>query len=134
VRVVWHTINRDQFLLPLRYDSGDVFLQFLFPIRSNHARPTRNREDDMKINLCVGVRHREQIHMPPLTGLICVVCRDNYKHGAPAALSAGSTRKSEILRKAKFSSDAATPATENNRPVSVSIEVIAMLLIPQGTI
>jgi hypothetical protein len=26
VDVIWHTINRDQFLLTVRHDSGDVFL------------------------------------------------------------------------------------------------------------
>jgi hypothetical protein len=57
MRVIGHTVGRYQFLALSRNDSGDVLLQLLTVGRGNHARTTRNCEDNVQIYLCVGVRH-----------------------------------------------------------------------------
>src|SRR5437660_7685395 len=57
VSVIGHTINRDQFLFTLRHDSSNVFLQFLLAIGANNADALGDRENNVEIDLRVGVSH-----------------------------------------------------------------------------
>jgi hypothetical protein len=74
------------------------------------------------------------IYDPPLRTELIVASRHHYKHHAPTALNASTTRKSEIRLDAIFSKAVATVSTENGWPFSFSIDVIATLSMPQGTI
>ena len=55
--MIWHTIDRDKLLIPPRYDPRDVFLQFLLALGLNDACAPGNGEDDVQIDLGVGVGH-----------------------------------------------------------------------------
>lgn len=55
--MIGHAINGDQFLVFSSDDSGDVLLQIFAMFRGNHARATRDGEDNVQINLRVGVSH-----------------------------------------------------------------------------
>ena len=57
MRVVGHAIDCNQFLALPRYDSRDVFLQLLSTRNGNCTRATGHRENNMQINLRVGVGH-----------------------------------------------------------------------------
>ena len=57
VRVIWHAVNRDQFLFTLRHDSSNVFLQFLLAIGANNAGAPGDRENNVEIDLRIGVSH-----------------------------------------------------------------------------
>ena len=85
--VIGHRIDRNQFL-PFSCDnSGDVLLQIFAMLRANHARATRDGEDNVQINLRVGVGH---LAKPYMTLLAELVTRSfgGYKHAAPTALRA----------------------------------------------
>jgi hypothetical protein len=53
--VVRHAINRDQFLLTLRHDSSNVFVQLLLVIGANDAGAAGDRKNHMEIDLCIRV-------------------------------------------------------------------------------
>lgn len=57
MRVIRHAIDRDQFLVSPSDNSTDVFLYLLFALGADYACARRNCEDDMDIDLRVGVRH-----------------------------------------------------------------------------
>ena len=85
--VIGHTIDRNQFL-PFSCDnSGDVLLQIFAMLRGNYACATRDGEDNVQINLRVGVGH---LAKPYMTLLAELVTRSfgGYKHAAPTALRA----------------------------------------------
>lgn len=68
--MIRHAINRDQFLFSLPDNSADVFLQFLFALESNHTGACGHRENDVNVDLRVGVGHSEGGYVPLLTELI----------------------------------------------------------------
>jgi len=55
--VIWHTIDRDKLLIAPRYDPRDVLLQFLFALGLNDTCAPGNGEDDVQVDLGVGVGH-----------------------------------------------------------------------------
>ena len=68
--VIGHRIDRNQFL-PFSCDnSSDVLLQLLASGRRNYARASGHREDNMQIDLRVGVGHLAKPYMPLLPELI----------------------------------------------------------------
>jgi hypothetical protein len=54
-------------------------------LRGNYARATRDGEDNVQINLRVGVGHFSEFHMALLAELVRR-CFGGYKHAAPTAL------------------------------------------------
>ena len=55
--VVRHAMDGQQ-LLPLsRHDAGHVFLKFFLPFTANQVLPSFDREDNLNVDLGVGVRH-----------------------------------------------------------------------------
>ena len=55
--VIRHAIYRDYFLSLSRGDPGDVFLEFNATIGFDDACAAGYGEDNVKIDLCVGVGH-----------------------------------------------------------------------------
>jgi len=72
--VVGHTIDCNQFLAFSRDNSRDVFLQLLAMCIGNHASATRNREDNMQIDLRERIGHFAEVNMTLLTELIQYPC------------------------------------------------------------
>src|SRR5437764_12792012 len=66
-------------------------------------------------------------------GIHAFTCHGNHKRGAPT-YATGRTRNSGILRATNFSNAAATPITETDLRVSLSIDVMATFEIPHGVI
>jgi hypothetical protein len=56
-------------------------------LRGNHARATRDGEDNVQINLRVGVGHFAEVNMTLLTELMTSTFCGGYKHVAPTALT-----------------------------------------------
>jgi len=75
VDVIWHTIDRDKLLIATRYDPRDVFLQFLLALGLNDTCAPGNGEDDVQVDLGVGVGHSRK-YMSLLRELInlCTPC------------------------------------------------------------
>lgn len=55
--VIGHAIDCNQLLAFSRNDSGDVFLQLFAMLGGNHTCATGDSEDNVQINLCVGIGH-----------------------------------------------------------------------------
>jgi hypothetical protein len=55
--VIGHAVDRDQFLAVSRDYSGDVFLQLFTPASGKHTRATGDRENNVQIDLGVGIGH-----------------------------------------------------------------------------
>ena len=72
--VIGHAIDRNQFLAFSRDNSRDVFLHLLAMYVGNHASATRDREDNMQIDLRVRIGHVAEVNMPLLTELIQYPC------------------------------------------------------------
>ena len=68
--VIAHRIDRNQFLTFSCDNSGNVLLQIFAMLRGNHARATRDGEDNVQINLRVGVGHLAKPYMTLLAELI----------------------------------------------------------------
>ena len=68
--VIKQAIDRNQFLALPRDDSSNVFLQIFAPRGSDYTGATRDREDNVQINLRAGVGHFGQPHMALLAELI----------------------------------------------------------------
>ena len=85
--VIGHRIDRNQFL-PFSCDnSSDVLLQLLASGRRNYARASGHREDNVQVDLRVGVGHFADVNMSLLTELITSTFCGSYKHVAPTALT-----------------------------------------------
>ena len=68
--VIGHTIDRNQFL-PFSCDnSSDVLLQLLATGTRNYARASGHREDNVQVDLRVGVGHFAEVNMTLLMELI----------------------------------------------------------------
>jgi hypothetical protein len=68
--VIGHRIDRNQFL-PFSCDnSGDVLLQLLARGLGNHTSASGHREDNVQVDLRVGVGHFAEINMTLLMELI----------------------------------------------------------------
>ena len=85
--MIGHRIDRNQFL-PFSCDnSGDVLLQLLASRRRNYACASGHREDNVQVDLRVGVGHFADVNMSLLTELITSTFCGSYKHVAPIALT-----------------------------------------------
>ena len=62
-------MDSDELLLLPGHDAGDVFLQLFLSFRSNHASPRGDGEDDVHVNLGVGVGHRRRCAAPTELGV-----------------------------------------------------------------
>ena len=85
--MIGHAVDRNQFLAFSGDNSRDVFLQFLAVGVGNHASTTRDREDNMQIDLRVRIGHFAEVNMTLLTELITFTFCGGYKHAAPTALT-----------------------------------------------
>jgi hypothetical protein len=57
MNVVSHTVDRDQFLALMANDSGDILVNLFFVFRANQALSALNGENDLDVNLRVGIGH-----------------------------------------------------------------------------
>ena len=85
--VIGHRIDRNQFLPSSCDNSGDVLLQLLATGLGNHTSAARDREDNMQIDLRVGVGYVRELCMTLLAELIIEAFFGRYKHVAPMALT-----------------------------------------------
>ena len=88
--MIGHAVDRDQFLILLADDTSDVLLDLLFVIRLNQALSSLNGEDNLNIDLGVGVGHVEFWMQPVISSNIplrwsgeTISLRSVYKHVAP---------------------------------------------------
>ena len=56
--MVRHTMNRQQLLFPLPDNASEIFMEFLLVFLANQALSPLDREDNLDIDLRVGVSHR----------------------------------------------------------------------------
>ena len=66
-KMVRHVVYRNQLVLLGGDDAGDVFLQLVVAFRRDEALPAFDGEDDLDVDLRVGVGHARK--MPLLTEL-----------------------------------------------------------------
>jgi hypothetical protein len=57
VRVVRHAMHRQQLLFLAGDDAGDVFMEFLLPLRPDEVLPSFDRKDHLDVDLALGVGH-----------------------------------------------------------------------------
>ena len=55
--MIGHAIDRDKLLFMVANDSGDVFVEFFFIFLLDQILPSLHREDNLDVDLCVGVCH-----------------------------------------------------------------------------
>lgn len=84
--VIGHGIDRNQFLAFSCDNSGDVLLQLIATGLGNHPSAARDREDNVEINLRLGVGHFSELHMALLAELSIEAFSGRYKHVAPTVL------------------------------------------------
>src|SRR4051812_48776949 len=70
--MVRHIVYSDQLVFPRRDDPSDVFLQFIVMRRLNQRLPAFDCEDDVDVNLAVGVGHKGKMSL--LTELGNSIC------------------------------------------------------------
>jgi hypothetical protein len=90
MEMIGHAADRDQFLLLLADDPSDVLLDPLFVIRLNQALSSMDREDNLNVDLRVGVGHVEfrcsRSDLPRFRSAgaeALFLWRSIYKHVAP---------------------------------------------------
>ena len=71
--MIGHGIDLDDGLLFLFYDAHDITMKFVFVLFRDEGLSASNGEDNMYVDLCVGVGHGPPIvstEMSPLRGLV----------------------------------------------------------------
>jgi hypothetical protein len=57
VKMIRHVVDGDKLLTPSGDDAGEVFLQFIIVFSPDQVLPALYSENNMDVNLCVGVGH-----------------------------------------------------------------------------
>lgn len=93
MRVIRSAVDRNQFLALSRNDPRNVFLELFAARGIDYACPTGDSEDNVEIDLRVGIRHSCRfLHGAPKRSSL-VACCGSYKHVAPLALTHVSARR-----------------------------------------
>ena len=65
MNMVGHSVNRNQFLIFIFYNSGDVLIQFCFVIFGYEVLTAFDGEDNVNVYLRIGIGH-EYIYDAPM--------------------------------------------------------------------